>query len=76
MKEIMQQLIEIINKALPAVNTEKVTMDSDLRTDLAIDSFNMILLAITIEEHFNIKLDEHFTPKSVRDVCEYISGTV
>jgi acyl carrier protein len=72
MDELLQELKALLNKTLPAVNTDNVTMKSDLRTDLAIDSFNMILLAISIENHFNIKLDETFVPKSVEDVCEYI----
>lgn len=72
MDEILQELTALLNKVLPAVNTDNVTMKSDLRIDLGIDSFNMILLAISIEEHFNIKLDETFVPKNVEDVCVYI----
>jgi acyl carrier protein len=74
MKEIMQELIVILNKVLPAVNTDNATIKSDLRTDLAIDSFSMILLAISIEDHFHIKLEKDFKPKSVEDVCVYIQG--
>lgn len=74
MNEIMQELIVILNKAFPAVNTDHVTMNSDLKTDLAIDSFKMILLAISIEDRFKIKLDKNFKPKSVEDVCKYIQS--
>lgn len=74
MDEIMQELIALLNKVLPAVNTDNVTMKSDLRTDLAIDSFNMILLAVSIEDHFHIKLEKNFAPKSVEDVCMYIQN--
>ena len=72
MNDILQELTAVLNKALPAVNTDNVSMNSDLRTDLAIDSFQLIMLAISIEDHFNILLDENFSPSSVKDVCEYI----
>lgn len=72
MDKIFQELIILVNKALPGVKTDNITMDSDLATDLAIDSFHMILFAISIEDHFHIKMDESFAPKSVEDVCRYI----
>lgn len=72
MDEILKELKVMLNKVLPAVNTDNVTMESDLRTDLEIDSFNMILLAVSIEDQFGIELDDTFVPKSVGDVCAYI----
>ena len=73
MKETLSELIKLINKILPTIKTDNVTMDSDLRTDLGIDSFHLITLAISLEDHFDIRLDESFSPKTVGDVCEYIN---
>ena len=72
MNDILQELKTLLNTALPSVNTDNISINSDLRTDLAIDSFQLIMLAISIEDHFNILLDENFSPSSVKDVCEYI----
>lgn len=72
MDEILQELTALINRVLPAVQTDNVSMESDIRTDLAIDSFSMILLAISIEEQFGIQLDEGFVPRTAGDVCKYI----
>lgn len=73
-EEIFQDLKGLIKSIMPSDKIDKSTMDSDLRNDLEIDSFRLIHLAILIEEHFKIQLDEGFTPKKVRDVCQYISG--
>ena len=72
MNDTLQELKTLLSTALPSVNTDNISMNSDLRTDLAIDSFQLIMLAISIEDHFNILLDEDFSPSSVKDVCEYI----
>ena len=76
MNEILLELTALLNRVLPSVNTDNVTMNSDLRTDLEIDSFNMILLAVSIEDQFKIRLDETFVPKSVGDVCGYIQRRI
>ena len=72
MNDILNELKALINKVLPSVNTDNVSLSSDLRTDLGIDSFQLILLSISLEEQFSISLDETFVPKSVEDVCTYI----
>ena len=72
MNDILNELKALINKVLPSVNTDNVSLSSDLRTDLGIDSFQLILLSISLEEQFGISLDETFVPKSVEDVCTYI----
>ena len=76
MNELLNELIVLLNKVFPSINTETVSMKSDLRTDLAIDSFHMMLLAISIEDHFGIKLDESFAPKNVEDVCRYLQERI
>ena len=76
MEELFQELKTVLNTVLPSVNTDNVTMNSDLRTDLEINSINMILLAISIEDHFGIQIDENFSPKTVGDVCAYGKGRI
>ena len=73
MKETLEELIKLINETLPNTEMENVSLDSDLKADLSISSFDMILLAIAIEDHFHLQIEEDFQPKTVADVCEYIT---
>ena len=74
MKDLLEELIKLIKETLPAVETEGVCLESDLKTDLSISSFDMILLAIAIEDRFHIQIEEDFKPQSVADVCNYIES--
>ncbi|MBE6015681.1 MAG: hypothetical protein E7241_10030 [Lachnospiraceae bacterium] len=72
MKETLEELIKLINETLPNTEMENVSLNSDLKADLSISSFDMILLAIAIEDRFHLQIEEDFQPKTVADVCEYI----
>ena len=72
MEKIFLELKAMMGEVMPEINLDGAGMDSELRTDLGIESFKMILLAVSIEEHFGIQLDESFTPKKISDVCQYI----
>ena len=74
--EILQKLKEIFSTALPdkADIMENVDMDSDLRTQVGLNSIGMICMVIMIEETFSIQFDDvgfnDFV--TVRDVVDYI----
>ncbi len=76
MDKILQELIDILNASFPETDTSNVTPESDLRTDLAISSFDMILLAVSIEDRFHIQLEEDFLPTTVADVCRYVQNKI
>ena len=75
-KEILEKLKEIFRTALPdkADIMESVTPDSDLRTQVGLNSIGMICMVIMIEETFSIQFDDvgfnDFV--TVKDVVEYI----
>ena len=75
-KEILQKLKEIFRTALPdkADIMESVDMDSDLRTQVGLNSIGMICMVIMIEETFSVQFDDvgfnDFV--TVRDVVDYI----
>ena len=69
----MDKIIEIL-KELSGL--EVVKMEDHLQNDLALDSFSMVALMITIEDTFQIELEESdlnpFLLSTVRDVVELV----
>ena len=74
--EILEKLKEIFRTALPdrADIMESVTLDSDLRTQVGLNTIGMICMVIMIEETFSVQFDDvgfnDFV--TVRDVVDYI----
>ena len=74
--EILQKLKDIFRTALPdkADIMENVNLDSDLRTQVGLNSIGMICMVIMIEETFSVQFDDvgfnDFV--TVRDVVDYI----
>ena len=74
--EILEKLKEIFKTALPdkADLMENVGLDSDLRTQVGLNSIGMICMVIMIEETFSVRFDDvgfnDFV--TVRDVVDYI----
>lgn len=74
MDQTLNHLKEILKDNLPDVDASQVTRDSVLLTDLGLDSLNMMLLAIVVEDAFHIHFQEHFAPVTVGDLCAYIEA--
>ena len=74
--EILQKLKDIFRTALPdkADTMENVNLDSDLRTQVGLNSIGMICMVIMIEETFSVQFDDvgfnDFV--TVKDVVDYI----
>ena len=77
-KEVLEKLKEILKAALPdkADIIDSVEEDSDLRTQVGLNSIGMICMVIMIEETFSVQFDNvgfnDFT--TVKDVIDYIQG--
>ena len=69
---IFDKLIEILKRIMPQVDTSKITKESVLTTDVGIDSLNLMLLAITVEDEFNIHFDSTNELKTVGDICIFV----
>ncbi len=70
---IYGKLIEIFKRIKPSVDENKITMDSRLVEDLAIDSLTMMLLAISVEDEFQMQFEANPNFTSVRDLCNYVA---
>ena len=71
---IFDKLIVILQRVKPNVDISTVTMDSRLITDLGIDSLSMMLLAISVEDEFNIEFGDDTNFNTVKELCDYIEN--
>ena len=75
--EIIEKLKEILLFAIPdrAEILQNCTEESDLNTDLGLNSVGILFLVIAIEEFFSISFDNtNFNDfRTVSDVVNYIS---
>lgn len=70
---IYDKLLEIFANVIPEVDSSEISMESTLTEDLGLNSLTMMLLAVSIEDEYNIKFDGAGDLKTVADVCEFIS---
>jgi len=71
-EEIFAGLKEIITVVKPRLNLDTVTMDSQLVSELGIDSLSMLLVALAIEDKFQIKFEPTTRFNTVAEVCDCI----
>lgn len=69
---VYDKLLEIFTRVMPQVDASKINKDSVLTTDIGVDSLNMMLLAITVEDEFQIQFDSTQELKTVGDICTYV----
>jgi len=58
------------------VDAEKVTMDANFKEDLGADSLDAVELIMSIEEEYNITIDEELIQnlKTVSDIVNFIEA--
>lgn len=70
---ILQQLKEIFATINPKQDLEKITLDSSLAEDLGLDSLTLLLLSMSIETRFRIRIEQGIQFNRVVDVVNYIA---
>ena len=75
-QEIFNTLKEIFSTAMPQTDISAVTLDSDLFTDLGMDSLTLLLTSLAIENRFGIRISPQTRFVKVRDVVDYINNTI
>lgn len=73
-EEILSSLKEALVTVKPGLDTGKVTEESSLLGDLGMDSLGMLLVSLAIEKKFGISFTPAETPKTVKEVVDYIAG--
>ena len=74
-EEVLSKLKEIIVDIISDADViAKINEDTDLVQDLGFDSLNMLMMAVGIEENFNVPIQDmdSSTFKKVKDVIDYI----
>lgn len=70
---IFEKLLEIFANVIPEVDTAEIKEDSKLIEDLGLNSLTMMLLAVSIEEEYDMKFDELSNLETVGEVRDYIA---
>lgn len=72
MDATLEKLKEILKRSMPDMDISEVTKESNLLQDLGLDSLNMMLLAIVVEDEFSVRFEAGFQPETVGDLCRFI----
>ena len=69
--EILEGLKEIIGVIRPKTDISNVAFESELVRELGIDSLTMMLLALAVEEKYQMRFPaDKAAPVTVGDVCD------
>lgn len=69
---IFEKLVEIFGNVIPEVDADEITRESNLEEDLGLNSLTSMLLAVSIEDEFDIKFEEAGELETVQDVVDFI----
>lgn len=71
---IFEKLVEIFANIVPEIDSEEITLESNLVEDLGLNSLTMMLLAVSIEDEFDIKFEGADDLETVEDVVSFIES--
>ena len=69
---MLNQLKEILAKVNQKIDMNRVTEETRLMEDLALDSLSIMLFAMEIEVAFGFRFTEPVKFETVGDVCRYL----
>ena len=75
-QEIFNGLKEVFAAVKPKVNQDIITMDSNLVTDLGVDSLSMLLLSLAAENKFGFQFNTQKPFTTVGEIVDYIDKAV
>ena len=70
---ILGDLKEILQLIKPSLDLSTVNEDTQLISDIGLDSLTIVLLSLAIENKFKIKFEGALKFNTVGDVMDYIS---
>lgn len=71
---MLEQLKTILAKVDKRINMSAVTEETNLISDLKLDSLSMMLFAMEIENAFGFRFTEPVKFETVGDVCRYLES--
>lgn len=71
---MLEELKKLIKDIMPDLDVTNVTEDSKLVEDLHFDSLAVMMLAMNIEDNYNITFDGPMNFRTVKDVMDYVEN--
>lgn len=71
-----ERLKSIIERAIPGIDTSKITRESRLVEDLGFDSLALMMMAMGIEDAFDYHFTEFVRFKTVGEVLDFLADKV
>ena len=72
-QDIMKDLKEILQLIKPSLDLSSVNENTQLISDIGLDSLTIMLLSLAIENKYKIKFEGALKFNTVGDVLDYIS---
>lgn len=72
-QNILEGLKEILQLIKPSLDLSSVNEDTQLISDIGLDSLTIVLLSLAIENKYKIKFEGALKFNTVGDVIDYIS---
>ena len=72
-QNILEGLKEILQLIKPSLDLSTVNEDTQLISDIGLDSLTIVLLSLAIENKYKIKFEGALKFNTVGDVIDYIS---
>ena len=72
-QDILEDLKEILQLIKPSLDLSSVNENTQLISDIGLDSLTIMLLSLAIENKFKIKFEGALKFNTVGDVMDYIS---
>lgn len=73
-----EKVLEIIKSVLDETPSESgsidITLESNLKDDVGLDSFALALLTVQIEDEFDVDIFENHFPQTVSDILDILKG--
>ena len=73
---MLEELKEIIGRAMPDLDTSAVTENTRLIEELGFDSLAMMMMAMEIEDRYGFRFTEFVRFETAGDVCAYIESKI
>jgi len=69
---MLNKLIDILKSISPDTDVSGVTMETRLREDLGLASYDFVVILFEIEEEFGVTFPEAASFETVGEVCEFL----
>ena len=70
--EIFEKMRGVLSVVRPTADIDKITYDTVLVKDLALDSLSMLLMGLAIEKEFDVRFEDNIQFVTVGDVYDAI----